>query len=54
MFFHFDRSDDAMEWFQLDGEPIQIECIRDIKIIDLIHIGNHIRVGMSAASTTEV
>ena len=50
---YFDLPADAMAWFQLDGEPIQMECFQDPEILDLVH-ANHSCVGKPAGSTTEI
>lgn len=51
---HIDFAADAMAWFQLDGEPIQLEYLQDSEIIDLMRV-NHTCVGKQpAVSITEI
>ena len=50
---HFDFAEDAMAWFQLDGESLQNECFQDPDNLDQL-LSSHICVGKPAGSTTDI
>ena len=48
---HYDLQSDTLAWFQLDGEPKQMECYSKSELLDVLEEHN-IAVGKPPASTT--
>ena len=49
----FDFDPATLTWFQLDGEPVQIEVYNDPEMIQKLHDQN-IVIGKPSASTSEI
>ncbi len=44
---------DALCWFQLDGEAVQIECFKHPAVIEMLY-ENHLAIGKPPGSSTEI